>query len=235
MSAVVIGCMAPDFEYFIPHQRHHAYGHTLQGVFLFDLPASIVMLFLFHRYAKESLASCLPEGSRERLHLGTRSLPVKSISQFALLIFSILVGVATHILWDAFTHSDYLIYRHWHFLHEQVNLPLFGPRPMYGILQYMSSAAGLLIILIWFVHWYRNTEPVHSPPDRRRLMRDRIALACAFAVALAIALLHAAEFGVPHGVGGSQRFMTKAVITGITVFCTELLLYGFVRNLRRAQ
>lgn len=233
MSALVIGCMAPDFEYFIPFERHSAYGHTLQGVFLFDLPAGVIMLWLFHRFAKEPLAACLPKGSRERLHLGPRALPAKSISQFALLVLSILVGVATHLLWDSVTHNDYWPTKQWHLLLRSVNLPLFGPRPVYGMLQYISSAAGFLIILLWFWHWYRNTEPVHAPPDRRRLTRDRIALGCAFAVALTLALLRAAEFGVPHGVGGSQRFMTKAAITGITIFCTELLIYGIVRNLGR--
>ena len=67
MSAVVVGCLAPDFEYFIPFAHHGGYGHTLAGAFEFDLPLGLAVLWLFHRYAKEPLAACLPEGARERI------------------------------------------------------------------------------------------------------------------------------------------------------------------------
>lgn len=234
MSALVIGCMAPDFEYFIPFAHHSAFGHTLPGVFLFDVPFSLVVLWLYHRFAKEPLAACLPLSARKRLQLGPRSLNVHSISQFALLVLSIMVGVATHLLWDSFTHDGYWLTGRWQFLIEQVDVPVFGPRPWYGIFQYFSSASGLFVILLWFFHWYRETEPVHAAPDRRTVIGDRIALACAFTAALILGLFRAAQFGLPDGVDGLQRFMTKTAVTAITVFCTELLLYGIVRSFRRA-
>lgn len=231
MSAVVVGCFAPDAEYFIPFTRPNtSYGHTLEGMFTFDLPLAFVVLWLFHHFAKEPLAACLPDGARERLHLGPRALRIDSFFRFALITFSILVGIATHILWDSFTHTGYWLYDHCSFLREIVWLPLFGPRRWCDILQYISSALGLLIILVWFVHWHRNTTPVHSEPDRRFLAHDRVALGFAAAIAFIAGLVRAAAAGLPNGVHGGQRFMTDGAITGITIFWIEVVIYGIVRN-----
>ena len=231
MSALVVGCFAPDFEYFLG--RHGSFGHTLTGMFAFDLPLGLAVLWLFQRYAKEPLAACLPEGARERLHLGPNTLSINSLSSLAMIVFSILVGIATHIFWDAFTHPRYWIYDHVHFLSTRVSLPLFGPRPWYGILQYLSSVFGIVVVLLWCIHWYRNTPPVHSKQDRHFLTADRITLACALLIAVVSALVRATTSGIPHGVRGSQRFMSDVAVTGLTVLWIEIVVYGIVRDLRR--
>ena len=230
ISAVVFGCFAPDLEYFIPFAHRDGFGHTLTGVFAFDLPFGFLALWLFHHYAKEPLAACLPDGARDRLRIGPKSLSIKSFSRLAIILLSILTGVATHILWDSFTHNDYWLYHHWHLLRVKVTLPLFGPRPWYGIFQYLSSALGLLIILFWFVRWYRNTPPLDPRPRRRSPAADRIVLACAFAIAFIAAIITSVATGIPNGVHGSQRFMTDAVVNGITVFWIEVVIYGVVCN-----
>jgi hypothetical protein len=230
MSAVVVGCFAPDFEYFIPLAHHGSFGHTLAGVFEFDLPLSLAVLWLFHRFAKEPLAASLPEGARERLDRTPNAIP-NSFARLAMIVFSILIGIATHILWDSFTHAGYWISDHLHFLHTIVSMPLFGPRPLFGILQYLSSAIGIVIILFWCIHWYRNTAPVHRNPDRHLLTMDRIAIACSLFIAIAFGLVRASAPGIPHGVLGSQRFMTDIAMTGITVLWIEIVIYGVVRGL----
>ena len=232
-SALVVGCFAPDFEYFLGH--HGAFGHKLPGVFLFDLPLSFAVLWLFHHFAKEPLAACLPDGARERFVLGPKSLSIHSLSRFAIIAASILIGIATHILWDSFTHEGHWPTDNWDLLRECVTLPLFGLRPWYAILQYISSVFGLAVILLWYIHWYRNTPPVYPPPDRRSVTSCRIAIASAFAVALLAALARAAIGGVPNGIHGSQRFMADAAITGIAIFWIEVVIYGFLRNRSEAR
>jgi hypothetical protein len=231
MSAVVIGSFAPDFGYFIPFSHRDSYGHTLSGMFLQDLPLGLAVLWLFHGYVREPLASCLPKGARERLHFGTYDLPENLFSRLAVISLSILTGVATHILWDSFTHSNYLLYDHWQFLRTIVLIPLFGPRPIYGILQYISSALGLVLILVWYIHWYRNTTPVRQKDGR--LTKDRVAIACLLLVAVICAFVSAAAEGIPHGVGGSQRFITDLAITGITAFWIGLVIYSVARDIFR--
>jgi hypothetical protein len=112
---------------------------------------------------------------------------------------------------------------------------LFGPRPWYGILQYISSAFGILVLLLWGIHWYRNALPVPSRSNRNFLKGDRIALACSFLIALSAGLIRATALGVPNGVHGAQHFMTIASITAIAVFCFQVVIYGIVRDyMRRA-
>ena len=135
----------------------------------------------------------------------------------------------THILWDSFTHTEYWLGRNWEFLRQNVQLPLVGARPWAAVFQYISSAAGLIVILLWFAKWYRETPPVHSKQDQPRYHRDRIAVVIAFVASILAGIVRAADSGVPSGVHGAQRFMTDASITGITVFCLAILIYGFVR------
>ena len=101
--------------------------------------------------------------------------------------------------------------------------------------QYISSALGLLLILVWFIYWYRNTKPVFRSPDPGNVAADRIVLAAGFVIALIAALVRAASFGVPDGVHGAQRFMTKAVVTGMAAFWFEVVVYGIVRAHRKTQ
>ena len=230
LSALIVGCFAPDFEYFIPYEHHGAFGHTLPGIFILDIPLSLLVLWLFHRYAKEPLAACLPASARARLPLGPRTLEIHSLSRFALLIVSILVGIATHILWDSFTHTSYWISEHLHFLNIYVELPLFGRRSIADILQYFSSAFGIVVLALWALQWYRHATPLRTPPDSLAVKHDRIALACSFLIALVVALIRAASFGIPDGVHGAQRFMTKTAVTGIAVFCFQIVIYGIVRH-----
>jgi hypothetical protein len=231
MSAVVVGCLAPDFEYFLPVGEHDKFGHSFTGTFELDLPLSLAVLWLFYRFAREPIAACLPKGARERLDRNRHASPMDSFAHFALTVLSILVGIATHLLWDAFTHRGSWITNHVHFLTRMISIPLFGLRPWYGILQYFSSAFGIVVILIWCMHWYRNTAPLHS--EQVRLTNDRIAIAGLFLIAVTIALVRAAASGIPHGVSGSQRFMTDFAITGIPAFWIGTVIYGVVRNLSR--
>jgi hypothetical protein len=230
LSALIIGCMAPDFEYFIPFEHHGTFGHDWLGVFALDLPLSLLVLWLFHRYAKEPFAACLPATARARIQLGPRNLSVHSPARFGLIVLSILVGVATHILWDSFTHAGHWIGTQFPVLNENVSLPVFGPRPWFAILQYFSSAFGIVVLLLWALHWYRNATPLPSKPSRRFLKRDRIALACAFLIAIFVALVRGVALALPNGVHGAQRFMTIVSITAISVFCFQIVIYGIVRN-----
>ena len=90
--------------------------------------------------------------------------------RLAKIVLSILIGIATHILWDSFTHSGYWISDHLHFLRTVVSMPLFGPRPVFGILQYLSSAIGIVFICSAPFTGI-GTRSLYSNPDRHFLTR----------------------------------------------------------------
>jgi Domain of unknown function (DUF4184) len=163
MPALVIGCFAPDFPYFMFIKPYGLLGHTLIGAFIFDLPVSLVTLWLFYAFVKQPLSMLLPKGIRRRLKPRNSNLPFWSPARLVLIVVSILIGTATHILWDSFTHTFYWPYRHWSFLSVLVHIPAAGNMQMYKVLQYASTLFGLLFVAVWIWSWYRATKPIESP------------------------------------------------------------------------
>jgi hypothetical protein len=222
--------MAPDFEYFIRFEAEGGYGHTIPGIFLLDLPLSFIALWLFHAYAKEPLYSWLPANFRQRIRLGRSAMPVRNLWEFALVALSILIGTATHLVWDSFTHRNFWPYRHWEFLHRSLDLPLWGELEYLRVFQHVSTILGALALLVWLRAWYRRTEPIQDDLARglHSNQRNVFVVICILSLALA-ALRVMLGNGVPEDKGDFKFFIGDAVITCISAFWLQILLYGFLR------
>jgi hypothetical protein len=226
MPALLIGCFAPDFPYFMFNRTHAFIGHTLLGVLIFDLPVSLVVLWLFYAYQKQPLSMLLPKGIRRRLKPGNSNFSFWPPARLALIVFSILIGTATHILWDSFTHTFYWPFRHWSFLSDVVYVPVTGNMPMDKVLQYASSVFGLIFVAVWVWFWYRATKPVESPAANLYTPAQiRVITFAAPAVALAGGVLRAClDLGAPKLT--IRSLMYFAVDWGITA--TTLLWLGLL-------
>jgi hypothetical protein len=163
MSALLAGSFAPDFAYFFFLSRHGLFAHSLQGMFLIDLPLSLVALWLFHAFVKQPSAMLLPKAFRARLKPSENGFSFWPPARLALIVVSILIGTATHIFWDSFTHPFYWPYRHWSFLSKMVQLPVEGNVQMFKVLQDGSTLFGLAVVAVWICFWYRATKPVELP------------------------------------------------------------------------
>lgn len=104
--ALVAGSMAPDFEYFFRMQAFSTYSHTLLGIFVFDLPLVMALCLLFRHVVEAPLFTCLPRGGQMRLQK-REAYPSKHPLWISWLIFvySALLGIVSHLLWDSFTHQ----------------------------------------------------------------------------------------------------------------------------------
>ncbi|OCG29518.1 hypothetical protein A9G45_00975 [Gilliamella sp. HK2] len=60
MTALIIGSMAPDFEYFLRMEVKNTLSHSLAGIFLFDLSMTLVMTYIFHFIVRNTLIKNLP-------------------------------------------------------------------------------------------------------------------------------------------------------------------------------
>ncbi len=118
------------------------------------------------------------------------------------------------------------------FLTNNVLLPLFGPRPWYGILQYSwLRLQDRRSVKLWGMHWYRHATPISPRPNRNAIRSDRIVLACSFLIAIFVVLGPGSRIrAFLNGVHGSQRFMTIVAITVIAVFCFQIVIYGIARR-----
>jgi len=143
--------MIPDFESFIRFDQHKQYSHTWPGIFWFDLPLSILFTFIFHNIVRDPLIKNLPQsvGNRFRAYIGF-NWNVFFKKHFVIVIYSLLIGIASHLLWDAFTHlnladpnaTDSNIY--------------IGPIRLYILLQYASSVLGLIVVIGYILRFNKR-------------------------------------------------------------------------------
>lgn len=147
-SALVIGSVAPDFPYILGTTAYRRLGHAFPGVLLFTFPASLGALWLFHIAIKRPVVGLLPPGFQQRLdqHLGV--FRFGGPTRFAAIVFSSAVGLATHIVWDAFTHPFTWPWRRWVWLRSWIDVPLLGEIETYAVLQYASTAVGFAALAL---------------------------------------------------------------------------------------
>lgn len=148
LTGLVIGSLTPDFEYFLRMRIQSDYSHTISGLFWFDIPLGILLTFLYHNIARNGLIHNLPFVLKSRLFRFTRfdwTLHFKA--HWLVVSVSILIGAASHLLWDSFTHeSGYFVSTFPRLLRTT---ELVGQEiPVFKILQHGSSFIGGLIVLI---------------------------------------------------------------------------------------
>jgi len=143
--------MAPDFEYFIRMRPVGHIGHTIGGIFYFDLPVTFLTAYLFHLLIRNPLSEQLPEPIRGRLSTYSDFDWNSYVLRHGFyLVMSILIGISSHILWDSFTHANGIFVQQIEFLSQSVYL--FHYRiPTYKVLQHSSTLAGAFVLFLVFI------------------------------------------------------------------------------------
>jgi hypothetical protein len=233
-SALVIGTFAPDFEYFIRLSPGGGFGHTIIGAVVFTLPVSLIVLWLFHSVVKVPAVSLLPDSMQRRLvpYLGKfRFFP---LTRFALIVFSLLIGIATHLLWDSFTHSRTWLYHHWSYLGQPMSWPIIGPLAPYKMFMYISSIFGSLFVLVWVARWFQRATPTTQPHGSQFTSGRKLAIV-SFGIVVATlgALIRVFPEFVAHIRHVPWRlYFGHAIVTWIAVAWWLLVAYGLLTSRR---
>ncbi|MFI6692352.1 DUF4184 family protein [Streptomyces sp. NPDC050433] len=185
-SALVAGSMAPDMTYFaataVPAAMEFGeLTHAPVGLFTVDvvIAAALVGLWLTLR---EPLLALLPAAWQGRAYAFVRGPDRRRDRRAALaarFYLSAVLGAATHVVWDAFTHFDQWGVR---------VVPALGKAvaglPLYTYTQYGSSALAL-VALGWFTlsavrRLPRTVAPVRVPvlPRRERAVAHALLVGC---------------------------------------------------------
>lgn len=149
-TALVIGSLTPDFEYFLRMKVKSDYSHTFNGIFWFDLPLAFLLTFAFHNVVRNLLFQNLPAIIKNRVLIFTDFDWNNYFKKnWLTVLISLLIGIFSHILWDGFTHE------HGYFVNQidisKNTLLIFKTEiPFWKIAQHSSTFIGSIIILIAF-------------------------------------------------------------------------------------
>lgn len=152
--ALVLGSLSPDFVYFLGGRAAFHIGHTWQGIWLVNLPLCFVFYAVYHFIWREILRDYLPNILNARYPVMVFRQPVIWLAVFTL---SALIGMATHLFLDAFTHETGYFVQYLPILREKV-----GMLPIFKYLQYGGGVLGVLVC-VWFMWTSAKVTPHNSP------------------------------------------------------------------------
>lgn len=154
-STLVIGSMAPDIPFYLPFDPGLR-THTAAAVGTTDVLFGALAWLVWHGLLAAPALWAAPRALHARLTavpLGVR-VRLRGLRAVLLTLVALAVGSATHVLWDEFTHP-----RRWGPEHVPLLAEQWGPLAGYRWLQYATSVLGGVVLLVWFVRWWRRTPP----------------------------------------------------------------------------
>lgn len=230
LSALVVGSMSPDFIYFLRLEPGGDFGHTLPGLFLWDLPLSLGVLWVFHRWIAGPLVELGPRAVQERLVPILRRFRGRIVP----IVAAVLVGAMTHIAWDGFTHGDGWAVERWPWWRQAVDLGPFGRVWLFKALQHGSTVVGVLGLAAWAGLWLRRAEAVPVEPrlaTPERLRRVLVLIGGALAFGVAYAVVGAAQ----DPEDALRIFAGRAVVATTTAAFVLAAAYGAWTTRRAAR
>lgn len=163
VTGLVLGSMAPDFEYFLRLRTKSLLSHSLPGLLLFDLPLVLLLSILFHGVIREKVVKNLPRYFKRRA-LAVPVVPnwIGYLRQnWLAVIISAFIGATSHIFWDSFTHDSGFFVELLPILATNVRIPVINIHMEFcRIVQHLSTLVGFVLIL-WYVH-FLPTVPRHT-------------------------------------------------------------------------
>jgi uncharacterized protein DUF4184 len=180
-APLFIGAMAPDIPYYVP-QRFAHFGpetHSFLGSFTTDLALGYLVLAALV-VLRRPLTALLSARTRS-LCLGALAPYRGRALEWPLAALSIVLGVWSHLLWDGFTHTDGWAVHRFAVLAAPVSFGEYHGTVCH-VLQYLSSAAGLALLALWFGRLPAPPAAPSAPGAARSAVRPVLALVGAAAV-----------------------------------------------------
>jgi len=192
------------------------------------LPASLLVLAVWHRVVKRPLAALLPPrlaglGARagDRFRFGPPA-------RLAWICLSVLAGASSHVVWDSFTHDG-------GFMVERVALlsrPLAGGVDVDEALQYLSGLLGMVFLAVWAHRQVDGAGPRRRVPGVSPAVR-RAALGAILGVGTAGAAANAARL-LLDGRVGAHGAVVAAVVGAMAAGSVAVTLVSAVVGFRLA-
>ncbi|MDN3205635.1 DUF4184 family protein [Algoriphagus sediminis] len=148
VSAMVIGSIVPDLEFYFKLRLDENIGHKLEGIFLFDFPVALLCFFLFQSLIKITLFQFSPAFIQRRISfIALTNTDWKKASRIWIVLLSIALGLASHLILDSMTHYDGGLVSRLSFLSGTIHLGVTS-MPLYHVLQLGFSLLGLVWVTL---------------------------------------------------------------------------------------
>jgi hypothetical protein len=207
-SALIIGSLSPDLGYFSGPFRLGDFSHRfLVGSFAFCLPAGL-LLFLAFYLVRSRVVGILPAGCRQVL----LPLSQQRIGSPLQIVFSLLLGAWTHLLFDSMTHLDGWLVQRFPIL--QNFAPIVG---IYwfrncDVLYAAFTFTGVLWLAVSYQYWLERTTT--SPASAASMIYALFLAGSLLAVALASRGPHQLMGFVPAGIIAILLVIVFVLTTG---------------------
>ena len=147
--ALIAGSITPDFEYFLRMRIHSSCSHSPEGILAFNLPVGIILILLYLFIVQKPLLAALPPFLNRRIpEISTeKNFLLKRIPVF---LISLILGIGSHLLWDAFAHHHGYFTEQIKWLQETQSVAGIEAKG-YKIVQHTSTFIGLLFMGIYFI------------------------------------------------------------------------------------
>lgn len=161
-TALAFGSMAPDWSYVANGSRFNVNAHVWPGMVWFAVSAATLATLLVRKLEPQIVAG-LPRRPLLMRDLGHRQ-PVRR--RLLVVIGCAALGVATHVVWDAFTHDFRWGPHHIAWLRTQVTI---AGRSMSRahLLQQMSTVGGAVVTIALLVAISRRRLVLRWRPEER--------------------------------------------------------------------
>jgi hypothetical protein len=215
LAALVVGTMAPDFEYLLRLAPRGSFGHTPLGLVAFCLPVGLFVHLAHERVVRPALVDLLPPGVVAALEPGRRA-------NLAAAALALLLGALTHVAWDGFTHASGWAVARLPGLRGPVAPSAMPTLRWYTLLQHASTLVGAVVVLASVAGWLRR-QPAsarrYTPAQRTHSARTAGAL---LSVAALASLANGARV-LPASVSLVLGYAAVGAMSGLAV---ALFTYG---------
>jgi hypothetical protein len=167
-AAIAIGAMTPDIPLFFRTWPPYELTHSWMGVVTIDLVLAFALLIVWRLALRPAVIPLTPRWFALRwprewltdrgsgwwsLWGGRRASVGRRVLAGVWLVASMVLGAVTHVVWDAFTHTDRWGTHLIPFLDQRTG-PFFNA----DIAHWISSIIGLTTIAIWGYRWLRRQD-----------------------------------------------------------------------------
>lgn len=147
LPALVVGTLAPDFGYYVGATDFAVLAHSAAGLVLICLPAGLA-IFLVLSYFRYPLVAPIPAPHRQMLMDAFDMPPTSMQRRVAVVCLSLILGAATHVVWDSFTHTNGVGVQTFPVLSTHLFFAEGREYRVCNVLQHASSLFGLTCVVV---------------------------------------------------------------------------------------